>query len=128
MIITYRNPLDLDDTIDVHFGLYANHFTDRWKQELKKLLTDKYHLEKNYCFMGFVESPRDIDYLCNQINDAIGQINCFNTSNKWQDAGLESYAIQDHFETDTVMYSADLPIGPAVNGDEDGHTWVENKT
>ena len=118
MIITYRNPLDLNDTIDVHFALYNSDFHNRWKQELKKLLTDKYHLEKNYCFMGFVESPRNVEYLCEQINEAIGQINRFNTSNKWQDAGLESYAIQDHFETDTVMYSADLPIGPAVNGDK----------
>ena len=118
MKITYRNPLDLSDTIDVHFGLYNTDFHTRWKDELKKLLKEKYHLEKNYCFMGFVESPRNIQYLCDQINNAIGQINRFNTSNKWQDAGLEPYAIQDHFETDTVMYSADLPIGPAVNGDE----------
>lgn len=118
MIITYRNPIDLDDTIDVHFALYNSDFHTRWKDELKKLLTQNYHLEKNYCFMGFVDTPRNVEYLCNQINDAIGQINRFNTSNKWQDAGLESYAIQDHFETDTVMYSADLPIGPAVNGDK----------
>ena len=68
MIITYRNPLDLKDTIDVHFGMYENDFYARWKQELKKLLTQKYHLEKNYCFLGFVESPRDIEYLCEQIN------------------------------------------------------------
>ena len=118
MIITYRNPLDLNDTIDVHFALYNSDFHTRWKDELKKLLTQNYHLEKNYCFMGFVDTPRNVEYLCEQINEAIGQINRFNTSNKWQDAGLESYAIQDHFETDTVMYSADLPIGPAVNGDK----------
>ena len=118
MIITYRNPLDLNDTIDVHFALYNSDFHARWKDELKKLLTDNYHLEKNYCFMGFVDSPRDVGFLCEQINDAIGQINRFNTSNKWQDAGLESYAIQDHFETDTVMYSADLPIGECEDGKE----------
>ena len=118
MKIVYRNPLDLSDTLDVHFAMYESDFLRRWKHELKILLGQNYHLEKNYNFLGFVESPRDIDYLCEQINDAIRQVNRFNSSNKWRDAGLGSYAIQDHFDRDTVMYSADLPIGPAVDGDE----------
>ena len=118
MKIVYRNPLDLSDTLDVHFAMYESDFLRRWKHELKILLQQNYHLEKNYNFLGFVESPRNIDYLCQQINDAIRQINRFNSSNKWGNAGLEPYAIQDHFDRDTVMYSADLPIGPAVNGDE----------
>ncbi len=118
MKIVYRNPLDLSDTLDVHFAMYESDFLRRWKHELKILLEQNYHLEKNYNFLGFVESPRNIDYLCEQINDAIRQINRFNSSNKWGNAGLEPYAIQDHFDRDTVMYSADLPIGPAVDGDE----------
>ena len=119
MIITYRNPLDIKDTIDVYFTMYKNDFTERWKQELKILLEKDYHLEKNYCFMGFVDNnPRDVDYLCKEINDAIFQINRFNSYNKWQMAGLEPYKINDHFTRDLVMYDGNLPIGKAVDGDE----------
>jgi len=118
MIITYRNPKNFHDTIDVHFDIPQNEFTNRWKQELKNLLQHNYHLEKNYCFMGFVENnPRNIDFLCEEINQSIAQVNKFNVTNKWQDAGLQSYHIDDHFDKDAVMYSEDLPIG---DGGDDG--------
>lgn len=124
MIITYRNPQNFDDTIDVYFDIAKNNFTDRWKQELKNLLTQNYHLEKNYCFMGFVENnPRDIDFLCNEINKAIWQINRFNTYNKWQTSGLDAYHIDDYFSKDNVMYSEDLPIGDGgPNGEREQQT------
>ena len=118
MIITYRNPLDLTDTLEVSFAVYRNQFFERWKTELIKLIKEDYHLEKNYCFMGFADSPRNIDYLCEQINESIGVINRFNRSHAWGDAGLEPYAIQDHFDCDTVMYSADLPTGSCPDGNE----------
>ena len=119
MIITYRNPIDVQDTLKVYFDIPKNDFTDRWKEELKNLLTQNYHLEKNYCFMGFVDNnPRDIDFLCKEINEAIFQINRFNSYNKWQIAGLEDYKINDWFTRDTVMYDENLPIGKAVDGDE----------
>lgn len=118
MIITYRNPKNFLEKIDVYFEIYNNDFCSRWKDQLKILLTKNFHLEKNYCFMGFAESPRNIDYLCNEINLSIKQINAFNSSNKWQAAGLQPYHINDHFDIDTVMYSENLPIGKAVNDDE----------
>ena len=119
MIITYRNPLEPEQTIDVYFDIDQNDFTHRWKQELKKLLQSNYHLEKNYCFMGFVENnPRNVDFLCAEINKAIFQINRFNTYNKWQMAGLKPYHINDHFDQNTVMYSQDHPVGKAIDGDE----------
>lgn len=118
MIITYRNPENFQDCIDVHFDIDTCDFASRWKAQLKKLLSNKSHLEKNYCFMGFTESPRDIDFLCKEINEAIFQINRFNSYNKWQIAGLEDYKINDWFTRDTVMYDENLPIGKDVDGDE----------
>jgi len=118
MIITYRNPRNLNETLDVHFNIEKNYFTDRWKQELKNLLQSNYHLEKNYCFMGFVDSPRNITYLTNKINEAIAQINRFNATQTWQQAGLDDYHINDHFTNDTVMWDENLPIGKSVNGDD----------
>jgi len=119
MIITYKNPLDPNQIIDVHFNIEQNNFTDRWKQELKKLLQSNYHLEKNYCFMGFIENnPRNVDFLCKEINKSIFQINRFNTYNKWQMAGMDPYHINDYFDEDTVMYSDKHPVGKSVDDDE----------
>jgi len=118
MIITYRNPQDFNDCIDLHFDILDNDFCNRWKTQLKNLLNENYLLEKNYCFLGFAESPRDVDYLCDEINDAIFQINRFNTYNKWQIAGLDPYHIDDHFSKDSVMYDKSFGVGNAINGDQ----------
>lgn len=121
MIITYRNPQNFNDTIDVHFDIEKNNFTDRWKQELKNLLKQNYHLEKNYCFMGFVfeSNPRNVDFLCHELNTAIEQINKFNSQGMWQKFGLDSYHINTFFDRDTVMHDENLPIG-----DASGDPWL----
>ena len=47
----------------------------KWLTSLNHLLANNYHLEKNYCFFGFVNSPRDGQYILNQINQSIQSIN-----------------------------------------------------
>lgn len=118
MIITYRNPNNLNDTLDVYFDIYNNDLNERWAIELENLLKKNYHLEKNYCFLGFADSPRNIKYLCDQINISIEQINKFNKTNRWQEHGLLDYHIDDYFDQDAVMYSADLPTGTVEDGQE----------
>jgi hypothetical protein len=51
------------------------------------LLANNYHLEKNYCFFGFHNGPRNLEYLCEQINNSFAAINA-------ADIG---YTINDHF-------------------------------
>ena len=118
MIITYRNPQNLKETIDVYFDVIQNDFTKKWKSQLKQLLQQDYHLEKNYCFLGFADSPRNVDFICKKINESIEQINNFNSTGKWQQQGLADYTIQDHFDKDKVMYSENLPIGTTDDGEE----------
>ena len=121
MIITYRNPQDLNDTKEVYFDIPNTSFNNRWKTELKSLLTKNYHLEKNYCFMGFPESPRNVEYLCNEINIAIKQINKFNATGVWVQNGLDDYHILDVFEKDLVMYDESHGVGNAINGDQNSN-------
>ena len=42
MIITYRNPQDHQDFIDVHFDITNNDFCNRWKTQLKDLLVQNW--------------------------------------------------------------------------------------
>lgn len=101
--IVLRNPKDKKDTLSYFIEIEANEFNLRWLDALKKNLKNNLHLEKNYCWMGFAESPRNVYYLCRKINDAIFQINCFNYQNEWAVAGLKSYTINDYFSRDIVI-------------------------
>ena len=97
--------------------LYDHPFVRRWLEAFKGILRNKLILEKNYCFLGFADSQRNLQFLSNELNSAVWQINRFNASNHWQVAGLKPYPIERRFVPDDFMYPDTLPIGKAVDGD-----------
>lgn len=101
--LVLRNPTDISDQMSCYIDVDNSEFAQRWISALEQNIKNNLHLEKNYCWMGFADSPRDADYLCHSINDAIFQINCFNCQNEWQVHGLKSYPIHDHFSTAVVI-------------------------
>jgi hypothetical protein len=77
-----------DDMLRVYVNVYDNSLSRKWLAALNQLLTDQYHLEKNYCFFGFADGPRNGEYLLKQINHSIQAIN---------ESGI-GYPITDHFD------------------------------
>jgi hypothetical protein len=64
-----------NDTLRVYANIYDNSLSRKWLQSLNHLLEHHYHLEKNYCFFGFADGPRNGSYLLEQINLSIAAIN-----------------------------------------------------
>ena len=64
-----------DSLITTYFDIYDSSLSRKWLSALNQLLTDKYYLEKNYCFFGFEKSDRNGPYILNQINCSIDAIN-----------------------------------------------------
>ena len=83
--IDLGNPQDI---LRVYVNVYDNSLSRKWLQALDHLLSNQYHLEKNYCFFGFADGPRNGQYLLEQINHSIQTIN---------DSGI-GYRINDHFD------------------------------
>jgi hypothetical protein len=42
---------------------------------LQHLVKNQYHLEKNYCWLGWTESARTAEYICGEINRSINAVN-----------------------------------------------------
>jgi hypothetical protein len=59
----------------VYIDVFDNSLSRRWIEALNTLLAWQYHLEKNYCWVGWTESDRTLDYLCEQVNCSIAAIN-----------------------------------------------------
>jgi len=78
--------IDLDD-VTVYVNVYDNTLSRKWLAALNELIAKDYHLEKNYCFLGFADGDRNGAYLLEQINSSISAINS-------ADLG---YHIDDHF-------------------------------
>jgi len=77
-----------DDLLRVYVNVYDNSLSRKWLPALNNLLQHNFHLEKNYCFLGFADGPRPGSYLLEQINLSIKAINS-------ADLG---YRINDHFD------------------------------
>jgi len=85
-------------TVKVYIDVYDNSLSRKWLASLNNLVCNNYHLEKNYCFLGFADSARNGEFLIKQINCSIAAINS-------SDIG---YHINDHF---TVENSVDAKGG-----------------
>jgi hypothetical protein len=82
-----------DTEISVYVDVYHNSLSVKWLAALNELIVNNYHLEKNYCFLGFADGPRNGVFLLDQINASIAHINA---------SGLD-YNINDHFSMDNSV-------------------------
>ena len=99
----------LDDRA-YYIQTYDTPLGQRWLEALQDNLKQERVLEKNFCFLGFADSKRDLPHLVRELNKSVEQINLFTFEPPYQ---------QIHpFVSDDFQYSSSLPIGKAVNGDE----------
>lgn len=100
--------IDLRDSIGnlltVHVKVHDNSLSRKWLTSLNELIRKDYHLEKNYCFFGFTESSRNVEYLLGQMNQSVAAINT---------SGLD-YHIDDHFTMDNTIVPG--PMGDGLPG------------
>lgn len=82
-----------DSACVVYVEVFDNSLSRKWLNALNNLIKNNYHLEKNYCFVGFADSERNGVYLCEQINSSIAEINSANIG----------YTIDDVFTIDSVI-------------------------
>jgi hypothetical protein len=97
---------DLSYTIDI----YDTPLGRRWLAALADNLTNKRILEKNFCFLGFAGSKRDLNYLVRELNGNIAQINSFTFD--------PPYEKIHPFAADDFQYSSKLPMGLCPDGDD----------
>lgn len=122
--VTLRNPLDKQDFLDYYIIPNDTQLAKDWIAALKKLLQSGNLLEKNFCFLGFPKTSRDLTLLCKEINNAIFQINTFNSNLGWVNAGLKSYIIEEFFTPDTVRFGSEYPIGERFHEIDPSDTYL----
>jgi hypothetical protein len=90
-----RITITLDNVLKIYVDVYDNSLSRKWLAALNQLLENNYHLEKNYCFFGFADGPRNGNYLLDQINSSIANIN----------SAKLGYVIDDHYTLENSVDS-----------------------
>lgn len=89
--------ITLDNKLKVRVNVYDNSLSRKWLSALNDLLKNNYHLEKNYCWFGFADGPRNGAYLLREINNSIAEINLANIG----------YTINDYFTMENSVDDQD---------------------
>lgn len=82
--------------LKVYIDVEDNSLSRKWLAALNHLIKHDYHLEKNYCWLGWVESSRTLEYICSEINRSIAAINSSDLD----------YTINDHFTIQNTLADA----------------------
>tara|TARA_R110000823_G_scaffold20306_6_gene62274 strand:+ start:4967 stop:6037 length:1071 start_codon:yes stop_codon:yes gene_type:complete len=91
---------DTVDPLTVYIDIFDNSLSRKWLVAFNNLIQHNYHLEKNYCFHGFVDHTRNGPYILDQVNKSINAINQANLG----------YTIDDYFSMDNSI-SDDPSVG-----------------
>ena len=92
----------------VTIEVYDTSLGKRFIEALKDNLNKKRILEKNFCFLGWADSKRNLHFLCDELNKNIRQLNSYKFDPPYE---------QIHpFVPDDFQYSSTLPIGNAPDG------------
>ena len=101
VIVTLRNPLIKSDTLDYIIDVYDHDMAQKWFVALQVLLRQNKYLEKNFCFLGFPDSQRNLQFICSELAWAVNKINNFFG---------EEYQIKEVFLPDTLRNSHTLKL------------------
>jgi len=99
--IVLRDPLNKSNQVDYVIDVADHKLAHDWIQALKLLLQNGNLLEKNFCFMGFPTTGRNIEYLCDTLNRHVAQVN----------RGLAGYHIKEVFTPTNVFAHDHSPQG-----------------
>ena len=101
----------LDDRA-YYIQTYDTPLGHRWLEALRDNLKQQRVLEKNFCFLGFADSNRNLQHLVGELNKAVAQINSFTFDPPYENI--------HPFVADDFQYSKNLPIGKDDDGKHKG--------
>ena len=109
---TLKDKILIDyDGKEVTIDVYDTPLGKRFIEALRDNLVQKRVLEKNFCFLGWASSKRDLNFLCRELNKNIVQINSFEFH--------PPYERINPFVSDDFQYSAKLETGVVDEQSED---------
>ena len=103
VIMTLRNPLHKNQLLPVYIQPNKSELAQDWVMALRAELEKNSELEKNYCWHGWPNGARNLEYLTGELSRHALNIWKFNELGIWQAAGLADVVIETVYTPETVM-------------------------
>lgn len=86
--------------LTLYIDVADNSLSRKWLAALNDILRRDLHLEKNYCWLGWIESERTAEYIIDQINHCCDWINRSNLGYTIDDRFTVASTIKDNLDVD----------------------------
>ena len=103
LIMTVRNPTDKRLMLPIHINGNGTELSHDWLQALTQEIRKQSQLEKNYCWHGWPNGARDLNYLTAELTRHTTRVNNYNETGIWQNAGLDTIKLHTHYTAENVM-------------------------
>lgn len=114
IVLTLQNPLDELDTFDVKYDVMNTTIGNQWFQHCVENVKSSPRIEKNFCWLGWPDPNRDVEYLSARLNECVDIINEFADSNvelwngyridkNWNDISSDDALNQLHHHFELLM-------------------------
>jgi hypothetical protein len=107
--------MDHNDLLEYYIIPDNNQLAQDWLTALQEILDSGLELQKEFCFLGFPNTHRTLDFLCAELNNAITTINNYDFTQH----GLDPYVIEDWFHPNVVRFPDTYPIDEWSFGEND---------
>jgi len=114
--VTLQNPTDSTDTLAYYIVPNGTQLANDWISALREILDQKLTLEKSFCFLGWPNGPRTVEYLCDELNGYIDIINRYDYTRH----DLPAYVIEEWFHPNAVRFPDTFPIETRTPENFDG--------
>lgn len=90
LILTLTDPKNKTDTLDLRIDVNNTDIAEHWFSHVTRCLDEKKHMEKTFCWLGWPDPDRDVEYLKGQLQICVDKINEFAaTSVDWDGYYIE---------------------------------------
>ena len=114
IILTLQNPLDDSDTLDIKFNVMNTDIGNDWFDHASTALQNNPRLEKNFCWLGWPDPNRTVEFLAKRLDACVDGINEFADNNvevwegyridkNWDDITSEDALNQLHHHFEILM-------------------------
>ena len=81
LVLQLQNPVDKTDILDLRINLKDTTIANAWFDQCVKCLDQKLHVEKNFCWLGWPDPNRNVDFLKQKLSECVNRINTFSNNN-----------------------------------------------
>lgn len=121
LVLTLTDPKNTKKELQLRIDVLDSPVARKWFSQVNKCLDNKLYLEKNFCWLGWPDENRNVDFLKKRLEQCVNKINSFaDNSVSWGGYRIHEdwEDISDHYALNKLHHEFEILMGQIWNVSE----------